>query len=480
MLDNATPKQWAEWLRAPLEHAAGQGDLELVTKLLNAGANGKSGVRGCRGRTLLDAAAEGGNEKVVGALLAAGSGKDVNVRSGSKRRSPLHRAALMGHEAVATALLLAGADVTLIDSEKRRPLHLAVRGGHHQVACNLLLAGSTPNAKDKRGDAALHVAASMGHAKVVDALLLRGADKNLLDNLGRASLHLAAEHGHHLVVDALLTAGADPRIRYGTSELSVLDSAASHGRIDVLHVLYDHGVDVNATDSTGYTSLHMAADNDQVSAINSLVGAGANVEALDHHHWTPLHCASRYSVCCRAIRALLNHGANIHARETAGESPLHVACSYLAASVVDLLLRNGADETAVNDDGRTPAEIIGIYAEETDEGDGDAERVRRLVQNAPLDRAWRRRAPLVIIRSSGKAGPRGAGAIRAEDGAGCLKSGKTERGLGPRSKYLGPEPGRDAARGGERSPPGVDFAALLATVVELQEEGVFRTIIGFL
>lgn len=82
----ATPERWAEWLRAPLEHAAARGNFDLVQRLLKAGANGGAGWRGCRGRTLLDAAALGGNEHVVTALLQAGCVPDVPVVSVSSGR----------------------------------------------------------------------------------------------------------------------------------------------------------------------------------------------------------------------------------------------------------------------------------------------------------------------------------------------------------------------------------------------------------
>lgn len=56
---DATSTQWTQWLRAPLEHAAAGGNIDLVEKLLRAGADGRAGWRGCHGRTLLDAAAVG-------------------------------------------------------------------------------------------------------------------------------------------------------------------------------------------------------------------------------------------------------------------------------------------------------------------------------------------------------------------------------------------------------------------------------------
>lgn len=37
----ATPEQWKEWLRAPLEHSAADGNMELFTRLLDAGADGR-------------------------------------------------------------------------------------------------------------------------------------------------------------------------------------------------------------------------------------------------------------------------------------------------------------------------------------------------------------------------------------------------------------------------------------------------------
>lgn len=44
--DGATPEQWAEWLRAPLEHAAPAGNVEIFNALIGAGADGSAGWTG--------------------------------------------------------------------------------------------------------------------------------------------------------------------------------------------------------------------------------------------------------------------------------------------------------------------------------------------------------------------------------------------------------------------------------------------------
>ncbi|CAN0579808.1 unnamed protein product [Ectocarpus sp. 12 AP-2014] len=111
----ATPEQWAEWLRDPLEHAAARGNVGLVERMLEAGTDGGAGWRGCRGRTMLDAAALGGNADVVTKLLGSGCAPDVKVVSVSSRRSALHLAVVCGHEAAARTLMIAGADMHRVD-----------------------------------------------------------------------------------------------------------------------------------------------------------------------------------------------------------------------------------------------------------------------------------------------------------------------------------------------------------------------------
>lgn len=66
--------------------------------------------------------------------------------------------------------------------------------------------------------------------------------------------------------------------------------------------------------------------------------------------------------------------------------------------MVDLLLRWGADETIVDRTGETAFDILGMV-EEVNGLAGDAERVRELLANAPINRAWRRRGYLVLCRS---------------------------------------------------------------------------------
>ncbi|CAM9450731.1 unnamed protein product [Sphacelaria rigidula] len=400
--ERATPAQWANWLRAPLEHAAAAGDSKLVNHLLSAGANAEAGLEGCHGRTLLCTAAKGGNTEVVTALLAAGAGgKDLNVGGGRRKWSALHHAAAAGHRQCCTVLVRAGADADCVDVDGRSPLHHACAGNHEGSVGNLLMGGAGANVRDHDGETPLHIAAARGHELVVSSLLLKGADANAKDRTQRSPLHHAVLNGHTAAAKMLLLAGADATSRYGPYELSPLDVAASLGEVDLLRMFIFHGADANARHPNGMTVLHTAAFNNSTDVVRVLLEAGADIEVRDSAAGsTPLYGAAQ-SGACDAMRVLLQHGADVDAPTSWGWRPLTVACRFLNIDAVEMLLRWGADETVVDKSGRSVKRAVGRDIPERlrQLRADDMERVHWLLATAAMSRAWRRRGMLVLCRA---------------------------------------------------------------------------------
>ena len=72
-------------------------------------------------------------------------------------------------------------------------------------------------------------------------------------------LHLPAQHGRVEVVHVLLQHGAN----VGTKDRSgrtALHQAAEYGKVEVVQVLLQHGVDVGTKDGKGRTALQVASD----------------------------------------------------------------------------------------------------------------------------------------------------------------------------------------------------------------------------
>jgi cytohesin len=153
-----------------------------------------------------------GHAEVASALLKRGA--DV-LAIDSLGQSPLHTAALRGHQRLARVLLDAGAVRASVDLEATNDkgltsLQLAVGGGHTEVA-KLLGAMRVLLAAEWRytdGQTLLHWAASTGHAEEAKVLLDAGSNVAAQDRTGKTPLRFAVEGGHATVATVLLDAGA--------------------------------------------------------------------------------------------------------------------------------------------------------------------------------------------------------------------------------------------------------------------------------
>ncbi len=71
--------------------------------------------------------------------------------------------------------------------------------------------------------------------------------------------------------------------------------ACSRGHAAVASALLEHGADVNAVTSTGWTALRFALDRHELDAASVLLGRGADADIPDNEGRTPLHwvCSHR-------------------------------------------------------------------------------------------------------------------------------------------------------------------------------------------
>lgn len=499
VIDGATPSQWAKWLRVPLEHALAQGNEGLVTKLLDAGAKPRAGWRGCNGRTLMAAAAQGGSERCVLAMLRTEAKEELNVKFGvaSKVQSALSLAINRGSEDAARMLLIAGADAHFVDCTGRGPLHFAAWGGQHRLVGDLLLRGACPNATDNKGDAPLHLAACSGHAKIVAALLAGGADIDLPGTHDVTPLYRAVNSANLHATEELLAAGADvmlsyPRYKEGAT---VVHLAAHQGDEDVLKALLKYNADATTPDVDGLTPLHYAGciDNetmnderprrrDNAGIVRVLLAAGADIHARDKHGVTPLHHAHLGgSASIGTVLALLQEGADVNRRTHGNFTPLHFACFRNDCKAAELLLRWGADEMMRDgNNGRTPAEVIGIGRIEYDPHlDSEGDRLRSILARAPADRTWRRRGWLVMFRcAQDKAHPQSP-LLEGNQG---MSSGEKRPCIGLSSARATrmDEEGEGSKAVGVKYKKVIDLARLVARVAGLESDGIFRDVVSFL
>lgn len=202
---NATPEQWKETLRAPLQHARACGRLDIVAALLRAGA-------------------EGGGAAIPTPPAAWPQPPPM-------QRSELYIAARAGDGSKAWKLMLQGADVNAWDPiEGMCVLQAAVYGNHVQIVNGLLARGADPNTRCIWDRTVLHVAALGGRNAIVKALLANGGDKDALCDFGETPLTKASHLGRTQVAETLMAVGCDVNLRgTGPSRYTALDRAAQNG-----------------------------------------------------------------------------------------------------------------------------------------------------------------------------------------------------------------------------------------------------------
>ncbi len=386
----------------PLHHAAAAGNAELVTFLLDQGAelNAVSGW----GRTPLHDAVLFGTPATVEALLARGAKVNTATETG---QTPLHSAAAYKDHAAVEQLLAHGAAPNPRDEQGQTPLSIAIRNGSEEIV--KLLA-------PQQDRMTLHSAASLGALETMAALLDSGIEVDSIDTEGRTALHAAVKAGQVSAVKWLLAQGADasarderrvspvtialriaqhhsfsrdpnevarfetlkdrqrqilpllvrhsgaPDFSYGIPQEALLTQSARVARL-----LIDAGVNFEPHGDTAGTVLHRAAWWGREQVVADLLALGADVHATDRYGATPLHAATQSGSTrywdvisgphAEVLELLLRHGAPVDAVNDANETALHGAASHCHLEAVELLVRHGADVNARNKANATPLHV---------------------------------------------------------------------------------------------------------------------------
>jgi ankyrin repeat protein len=277
-------------------------DIAAVRALLRQGAD-VNAAQG-DGMTALHWAAQQGDAEIVSMLVAAGANIRATTRLGGF--TPIHLASQAGHAQIVAALIAAGSNVNAKTTTGASPLMMAAKAGSADTVTRLVENGADINAKEGAyGQTALMVAAGLNRAEVVKLLLARGADAkaastvvdlNKLTAVVEADLVRGqVQSGPTPVANPGEVIGVTRPYRYneliGTQGgLTALLFAARQGAMDAARALVEGGADVNQpSPGDKATPLLVALINGHFDLAAYLLDHGADPNGISDANVSPLY-----------------------------------------------------------------------------------------------------------------------------------------------------------------------------------------------
>lgn len=175
-------------------------------------------------------------------------------------------------------------------------------------------------------------------------------------------LGLAVIQGHYEVTVLLAESGANLEIEFPRVAMTPLQIAAFGGKMDIMAYLMRRmiGEGEKLREIPFFELLWDAVSSNHVEVVRFLLDEGANIKVGDEYYCTLVHKAVSiwdYAGSETAV-LLIERGADLSAKDGFGATPLHIAVRLGLVDAVKMLLDNGADPNAENEDGESPLDLV--------------------------------------------------------------------------------------------------------------------------
>ncbi|HEC41748.1 MAG TPA: ankyrin repeat domain-containing protein [Bacteroides sp.] len=213
-----------------------------------------------------------------------------------------------------------------------------------------------------QADTVIETSRDLDSPYLADTVLIAGMDTSyFLSGDPESNLLRATEFGQFEVVRMLVERGVhvDASTYEGVTSLMY---ASQNGDIQIMKYLIGKGANVNDTPWNGVTALLGAVRTEQFEAVSLLLASEAKINAKDEFDLTPLMHAAAYNYP-EITELLIENGANLEDRDFHGSRPLMMAAYYNCIESADILLDKGADVDGKDTFGFTPLMVAAQHGD---------------------------------------------------------------------------------------------------------------------
>jgi len=238
-------------------------------------------------------------------------------------------------------IFLAGIFLAGCATAQYMDIHDAAIAGDVNAARSFLAKGADVNTRYLGGLTPLHQAASRGNVEMMKFLLENGANINII-SVGMTPLDIAIYNRHTDAVLFLIQRGADVNIvSTWKHKFTALIYCSIYGNGTMARALLDAGADINARDNKGLSAVDYAAQYKKLEVMAALSKAGAQVSYTGDSAKDIIMAA--LSADQEKVRSLLEAGENPNAKSSDGKTLLEYSVENKWPSIVELLVKKGAD-----------------------------------------------------------------------------------------------------------------------------------------
>lgn len=293
----------------------------------------------------------------------------------NKDVTPPHQLASEGKLEELKALIETfGLTLKEVDENGDTMLHAATKTGQIQVMQYLIDSGININATNMQGNTALHIAVLNEQSEALCLLLESKASDVVLNNNKDAPLHILFRSRNKDLIAAFLQYPSIDLVIPGYRKRTPLHIIADLDNFEALEILHNSiclttifkekaSFRLCAADEDNLTPIHLAARSGSAKTLDYMMSKCKEhgyppevvLSFLDEENSTPLHAAvdgGHFSV----VEVLLKHGADpTHIKEDQ-PPPVHVACSQGKLDMVQLMVRHAGKKILQSHDqfGQTP------------------------------------------------------------------------------------------------------------------------------
>jgi ankyrin repeat protein len=208
------------------------------------------------------------------------------------------------------------------------------------------------------GKTPLHRA--VNNPELAQKMISLGADVNARDNLGKTPLFVAVEHGATSLqsIPLLLKNKANPNLATNFG-MTPLHCAIVNKNLKALKFLLQSNVNLDPEDNVGNTPLNTAIAMNVPDFAEILVTAGADPwHKSETMAWPIQYAVSRGYA---GLVKLMIAKSDLQKRDSSGNTLLHLCAIKDNFKLCELLVENGADANAKNDQGLTALQLAKNY-----------------------------------------------------------------------------------------------------------------------